>query len=87
MHSTLTRDTVNVEDVRKFDGDDSADAARYGLKSRLEPGRLPGDLAAASKIAAEDPTSRAIWMRKFEADAASRSRGAAPLPRRWHPHS
>jgi hypothetical protein len=79
---TLTRDTINVEDVRKCDGDDPADAARYGLKSRIEPGRAPSDVVVASRIAAEDPTSRAIWMRKFEAEA-SRTHHAAPLPRRW----
>ncbi len=80
----LTRDTINVEDIRKCDGDDPADAARYGLKSRLDPGRAPSDQLAASRIAAEDPTSRAIWMRKFESEAAH-SRGSAPLPRRWSP--
>jgi len=82
---TLTRDTINVEDVRKFDGDDSADSARYGLKSRLDPGRAPSDVVAASRIAAEDPTSRAIWMRKFEAESAARSHGSVVLPRRWRP--
>ena len=35
----LTRDPANVEDTLKCDGDDPADAARYGLKSALEPGR------------------------------------------------
>ena len=30
---TLTRDPANVEDVLKCDGDDPADAARYGLVS------------------------------------------------------
>jgi hypothetical protein len=81
---TLTRDAINVEDIRKFDGDDSADSARYGLKSRLDPGRAPADIVAASSIAAEDPTSRAIWMRKFEQESAARSRGSVLLPRR-HP--
>jgi phage terminase large subunit len=82
---TLTRDAINVEDIRKFDGDDTADSARYGLKSRLDPGRAPADIAAASSIAAEDPTSRAIWMRKFERESAARSRGSVLLPRRWRP--
>ena len=31
---TLVRDSARVEDVEKMDGDDAADAARYGLKSR-----------------------------------------------------
>jgi hypothetical protein len=79
---TLTRDTVNVEDVRKIDGDDPADSARYGLKSRLEPVRLPAELALAGRIPAQDPTSRAIWLRKFAGEARA-SRAPSPLPRRW----
>jgi hypothetical protein len=39
---TLTRDPANVEDVLKAAGDDPADSARYGLKTRLAPGRAPG---------------------------------------------
>jgi len=35
----LVRDTSRIEDIRKVDGDDSADAARYGLVSG---GRLAG---------------------------------------------
>ena len=31
---TLVRDSVRIEDVEKMDGDDAADAARYGLISR-----------------------------------------------------
>ena len=31
---TLVRDMARVEDIEKMDGDDPADAARYGLKSR-----------------------------------------------------
>ena len=84
---TLTRDTVNVEDIKKFDGDDTADSARYGLKSRLDPSRAPADVAAATRITAEDPTSRAIWMRKFEQEYAGRARGSVSLPRRWQPRA
>jgi len=46
---TLTRDPENVEDTLKCDGDDSADAARYGLKSALEPGRAPADVLAVTR--------------------------------------
>jgi hypothetical protein len=80
---TLTRDPANVEDVLKCDGDDPADAARYGLKSALEPGRAPAEVLAAGRVTAVDPTSRAIWMKKF---AAEESRRVAPVvPRRWRP--
>ena len=41
----LVRDTARVEDIRKVDGDDPADAARYGLVSG---GRLAGVGAALS---------------------------------------
>jgi hypothetical protein len=79
---TLTRDPVNVEDVRKVDGDDPADSARYGLKSRMDPGRMPAEFAIAARVVAQDPTSRAIWLRKFGAEARA-GRAPARLPRRW----
>jgi hypothetical protein len=62
---SLVRDSVRVEDVKKMDGDDPADSARYGLKSRLSPARKPAEVAAAERITAVDPTSRAIWMQKL----------------------
>ena len=85
---TLTRDTENIEDVLKCAGDDVADAARYGIKSRMDPTRGPYSGAAAEiarrseRIVAEDPTSRAIWMRKAEADSR-RKTPYARAPRRW----
>jgi phage terminase large subunit len=80
---TLTRDPANVEDTLKCDGDDPADSARYGLKSALEPGRAPAEVLAAERITAVDPTSRAIWLKKFSAEE---SRRVAPVvPRRWRP--
>jgi terminase large subunit-like protein len=80
---TLTRDPANVEDTLKCDGDDPADPARYGLKSALEPGRAPAEVLAAERITAVDPTSRAIWLKKFSAEE---SRRVAPVvPRRWRP--
>jgi phage terminase large subunit len=79
----LIRDPANVEDVLKCDGDDPADAARYGLKSAMEPGRAPSEILAAERITAVDPTSRAIWMQKFSTEG---SRRVGPvLPRRWRP--
>ena len=80
---TLTRDPANVEDVLKREGDDPADAARYGLKSALDPGHAPPEMLAAERVSAVDPTSRAIWLRKF---AAEESRRIAPvIPRRYRP--
>src|ERR1700682_3583538 len=43
----LVRDTGRIEDIRKVDGDDPADAARYGLVSG---GRLTGVGAALSRF-------------------------------------
>jgi phage terminase large subunit len=80
---TLTRDPANVEDVLKCDGDDPADAARYGLKSALEPGRVPSNVVAAERVSAVDPTSRAIWLRKFSAEETRRV--GPVVPRRWRP--
>jgi hypothetical protein len=80
---TLVRDPANVEDALKCDGDDPADAARYGLKSAPDPGRAPAEVVAAGRVTAVDPTSRAIWMRKF---AGEEERRVAPVvPRRWRP--
>ena len=48
----LVRDDRRVEDIRKVDGDDPADAARYGLVSG---GRLAGVGAAPSRFGADAP--------------------------------
>jgi hypothetical protein len=78
----LTRDPASVEDVLKASGDDPADSARYGLKSRIAPGRVPIEQRVAERVTATDPTSRAIWTKKFLADER-RARGSAPIPHRW----
>jgi hypothetical protein len=80
---TLTRDERDLEDVLKCEGDDVADAARYGIKSRLEPGRAPFAARIAEKITAVDPTSRAIWLKKLEGEARRKPNSTA-APRRWH---
>jgi hypothetical protein len=77
---TLVRDRANVEDVQKMDGDDPADSARYGLKSRMPGVRPPIEQRVAERIAAVDPTSRAIWTQKL---LAEERRGAKPP---WLPH-
>ncbi|MGA8220945.1 MAG: hypothetical protein WB780_04765 [Candidatus Acidiferrales bacterium] len=60
----LVRDTARIEDIEKMDGDDAADAARYGLKSRYAArgGRehLPLESRLAARVTSEDPTVRAI---------------------------
>jgi hypothetical protein len=67
----------------KCDGDDAADSARSGLKSALVPRRAPAEVLAAERITAVDPTSRAIWLKKFSAEE---SRRVAPVvPKRWRP--
>ncbi len=84
---SLVRDTARVEDVEKMDGDDPADAARYGLKSRYAnrragQGKPPMDERLAARVLSPDPTIRAIQARKAAIDEA---RGAQPVPflRRW----
>jgi phage terminase large subunit len=49
---TLVRDTARVEDIRKMDGDDPADSARYGLVSG---GRIAGVAAAFAPSRAGQP--------------------------------
>jgi hypothetical protein len=84
----LSRNETNIEDIQKVEGDDAADSARYGIKSRLDPRRtslsgIEANIAArAERISTADPTSRAIWLRKAEADA-KRKPGGTAAPRRW----
>lgn len=51
----LTRHETNVEDLCKVDGDDAADAARYGLKSHLRGNTAapPVDVFVAETMAAK----------------------------------
>jgi phage terminase large subunit len=79
---TLTRDPANVEDVLKSAGDDPADSARCGLKTRLAPGRAPAERRVVERITAVDATSRAIWMQKFMANER-RTSGSVRVPHRW----
>jgi hypothetical protein len=85
----LVRDTARVEDVEKVDGDDPADAARYGLKSRFGSGhagsfrsRMPlADRLAARQLSA-DPTVRAIQARKAQLEEQRRVQPVSFLHRR-----
>ena len=90
---SLVRDPVRVEDIEKCDGDDPADAARYGLKSRYaahrgDPGGWRSRMPLADRIAAHtysaDPTIRAMQSRKFTLEE---SRGGfKPVKFRHGPH-
>src|SRR5579864_5017833 len=66
----LVRDSVNVEDIAKRDGDDAADCARYGLKSRssAKSAKPPLEQQFQERITSNDPTIRAIQARKFEVE-------------------
>ena len=82
----LVRDPARVEDVEKTDGDDAADAARYGLKSRYGVRRggrehLPLAERLAARVLSDDPTIRAMQARKAQVEEARRSR-PVPFPRR-----
>ena len=73
----LVRDPVRVEDIEKMDGDDPADAARYGLKSRYGAGRSretrpPIEQRVAERVTSTDPTGRAMQMRKFQEEEKRR---------------
>ena len=76
---------ARVEDVEKMEGDDPADAARYGLKSRYatraaySTERLPYEARLASRVLSADPTVRAIQARKAQLEE---SRRAHFIPRR-----
>lgn len=85
----LVRDSVRVEDIAKMDGDDAADAARYGLKSRYGLGRgrqaqMPLEQRLAARVVSGDPTIRAIQARKAQIEE---TQGRGPVSfvhrRRW----
>ncbi len=77
----LVRDAANVEDIAKRDGDDAADAARYGLKSRAStrPQKPPREQELNERVTSSDPTIRAIQIRKANLDVRDPH---APVPRR-----
>jgi len=65
----LVRDNVRVEDIAKMDGDDTADAARYGLKSRqsrVSAENAPYEQRLAARVTSSDRTIRAIQARKAQ---------------------
>jgi hypothetical protein len=77
----LVRDPARVEDIEKMDGDDPADAARYGLKSRYGTGRSwqtrpPVEQRIAERITSADPFGRAMQIRKCQIEE---KRGARPV--------
>jgi len=77
----LIRDPARIEDIEKMDGDDPADAARYGLKSRYavhraNERRMPLADRLAARTLSADPTIRAIQARKALMEEA---RGARPV--------
>lgn len=91
---TLVHDEPpDEEDVAKVDGDDAADAARYGLVSAVRSATLhiPFAVKVGERVAKiekrvqeeqgrpMDPTSRAIWAQKIEAEERKKF---APVRRR-----
>ncbi|HTS10596.1 MAG TPA: phage terminase large subunit [Candidatus Limnocylindrales bacterium] len=83
---TLIRDVARIEDVEKMDGDDPADAARYGLKSRYGVRRsshqnAPLEQRLAERVTSADPTVRAIQARKAQIEE---SRRGQPVSFRRH---
>jgi len=79
----LTRDDSNVEDILKTEGDDAAEAARYGLKSRLRPGHAPLEQRVAERVTATDPTARAIQIQRILAEERRRGQPVRFRPRHW----
>ena len=75
----LVRDPARIEDVEKMDGDDPADAARYGLKSRYgahhggSGARMPLAARLAERVTSADPTVRAIQARKAQVEESRRT--------------
>ena len=76
---TLVRDMARIEDIEKMEGDDPADAARYGLKSRYATRaaysieHLPYEARLAARVLSADPTVRAIQARKAQLEERGRT--------------
>ena len=84
---TLIRDPARVEDAEKMDGDDAADAARYGLKSRYAArrggvARPPLEQRMAEQVTSADPTIRAMQARKAQVAESKRAFPVSFLRRR-----
>jgi phage terminase large subunit len=84
---TLVRDSARIEDVEKMDGDDAADAARYGLISRYAARRSglvrpPWEQRLAERVTSADPTMRAIQARKAQLEETKRVQPVSFLRRR-----
>jgi hypothetical protein len=78
----LTKDEEDPEDCVKFDGDDSADAARYGIKSHLKGRKMPAKEQVEQTIAdwkadgrLSDPTSEMMWRKCLQLKAQKASQG------------
>jgi hypothetical protein len=82
---TLVRDMARIEDIEKMEGDDPADAARYGLKSRYATRasysieHLPYEARLAARVLSADPTVHAIQARKAQLEERGRTKF---IPRR-----
>ena len=76
---TLVRDMARIEDIEKMEGDDPADSARYGLKSRYATRaaysieHLPYEARLAARVLSADPTVRAIQARKAQLEERGRT--------------
>ena len=81
---TLIHDTKkNPEDVEKVDGDDPADAARYGIYSRLGNLRAPVEVRAAQEVEGiTDPTARHIVLDRFHEKEKKANRPISLVRRR-----
>jgi phage terminase large subunit len=85
---TLLRDTpLRPEDVLKMEGDDPADALRYGLKTRTRAAEKPDAMRIAEKMKALavdgplTPHDYAMARRQIEADLNSEDEALTFLPR------
>ena len=76
----MTRDIEkNPEDCQKVDGDDPPDSARYGLKSKLSPGRKPVGVRVAERVEAlqipeDNPTAKMMVTARILAEEKKKFR-------------
>lgn len=84
----LSRDEKKVEDCVKFDGDDAADSARYGLRSHFKEARMPFEQRVAEKVDALAATGASVTQQmmalaKIKHEERKAVPASIPLRRNW----
>jgi phage terminase large subunit len=81
----LSRDENKVEDCVKFEGDDAADAARYGLRSYYRPGEKPLEVRIQERVEPlkANPNDLMVHYHRILSEERKRGTQTVPIRRHW----